>query len=120
MGDIKKWSILVMGLFGDLFFSSEAYKMAMDINEHLKQVYRIMAPSGNIITPSNARIVKPEVTIVVEKLNELEWKVNKCSPSRVRYIKVPTLDGYEIPIVVYVSQLRRGVELMQSDLRECL
>ena len=109
-----------MGLLGEMYFSAEAYKMALDINEHVKIIYRIMAPYGNIITPANARSVRPEVAIILEKLNELERKANNCNPSRVMYIKVPTSDGYEIPVVHYIAQIRNGIELMQSDLRECL
>ena len=109
-----------MGLLGEMYFSAEAYKIALDINEHVKIVYRIMAPYGNLITPANAKAVRPEVAIIQEKLNELERKANNCNPSRVVYIKVPTPDDYEISIVPYIAQMRNGIELMQADLRKCL
>lgn len=109
-----------MGLLGELYFSAEAYKIALDINENITRIYRIMAPYGNIIVPANAKNVRPFVAAAFEKLNELEHKANKCNPSRVGYIKVPFTDGSEIPVVMYIAKMRSGIELMQSDLRECL
>lgn len=109
-----------MGLLGEMYFSAEAYKIALDINENVKKIYRIMAPYGNLITLANAKEVRPYIAAAVEKLNELEHKANRCNPSRVGYIKVPFTDGCEIPVILYIAKMRNGIELMQSDLRECL
>lgn len=109
-----------MGLLGEMYFSAEAYKIALEINENIKKIYRIMAPYGNIIVPANAKDVRPFVAATLEKLNEMEHKTNRCNPSRVGYIKVPFTDGSEIPVALYIAKMRNGLELMQSDLRESL
>lgn len=104
-----------MGFFGEMYFSSESYKIALDINERVKRVYRILGPN-QVISFANAAQITPDVRWMQEKIAYLHKKVQECS-SRVQYIKVPTPDGYEVPVAMYVVNMQRELDLMDQDLQ---
>ncbi len=109
-----------MGLLSEMYFSAEGYKIALDINEHLTSIYRAKFAYGNCITSLNAPNIRSELSIIVNKLNELERKSNNCNPRRVMYIKVALPNGSEMPVVMYIAQIRGEIEVLQQELRAIL
>lgn len=88
-----------MGIFRDLYFSSESYKIALDINKLYTDVYRMLL-SERCMNRNAVSIVRE----IKQKLNTLSTKAKECT-YLVAFIKVPMPNGHEVPVMQYINSM---------------
>lgn len=99
-----------MGLLREMYFSAEAYKIALDINEHIKKVQRSLIESGG----NGNCYISSEVNLAKQKLDTLSRKASECNPARVMYIKVCTPNGYEVPVLQYIADITSTINEIKT------